>query len=163
MIAAIAAIVGTIIGGFLSVLASLLGQRVQSRSQWLVQEIKQRQQLYSEFIQGTVRCYADALQQNEPDPGRLANMYGEIGRMRLSSSEAVVNEAYAIVHTILQTYHDPNRNREEIRDLLNSGSVDLFSKFGDACRAELAQLSPHEPHMFGRMKPIRRSAIDAHG
>jgi hypothetical protein len=161
MIAAIAAIVGTIIGGILSVLASLLAQRVQSRSQWMVQEIKQRQQLYSEFVQGTVRCYADALQQNEPDPGRLANVYGEIGRMRLYSSEAVVNEAYNIVHTILQTYHDPNRNREEIRDLLDSGSVDLFSKFGDACRAELAQLSPHEPHKFGRMKPIRRSAIEA--
>jgi hypothetical protein len=54
-----------------------------------------------------------------------------------------------------------NRNREEIRDLLDSGSVDLFSKFGDACRAELAELSPHEPHMFRRMKPIRRSAIEA--
>jgi hypothetical protein len=88
-------------------------------------------------------------------------VYGEIGRMRLYSSEAVVNEAYAIVHTILQTYNDPNRNREEIRDLLDSGSVDLFSKFGDACRAELGELSPHEPHMFGRMKPIRRSTIEA--
>ena len=38
---------------------------MQSKSQWVVQEIKQRQQLYSEFVQGTVRCFADALQQNE--------------------------------------------------------------------------------------------------
>jgi hypothetical protein len=157
MDATLAALLGATIGGILSVLASWLAQRVQSKSQWVVQEIKQRQQLYSEFVQGTVRCFADALQQNEPDPGRLANIYGEIGRMRLYSSEAVVNEAYAIVHRILQTYQDANRNREEIRDLLDSGAVDLFSRFGDACRVELGELSPHEPHMFGRMKPIRRS------
>jgi hypothetical protein len=40
--------------------------------------------------------------------------------------------------------------------LLDSGAVDLFSKFGDACRLELGELSPHEPHKFGRMRPIRR-------
>jgi hypothetical protein len=157
MDATLAALLGATIGGILSVFASWIAQRVQSKSQWVVQEIKQRQQLYSEFVQGTVRCFADALQQNEPDPGPLANIYGEIGRMRLYSSEAVVNEAYAIVHRILQTYNDPNRNREEIRDLLDSGAVDLFSKFGDACRVELGELGPHQPHMFGRMRPIRRS------
>jgi hypothetical protein len=157
MDATLAALLGATIGGILSVFASWIAQRVQSKSQWVVQEIKQRQQLYSDFVQGTVRCFADALQENEPDPGRLANIYGEIGRMRLYSSEAVVNEAYAIVHRILQTYQDPNRNREEIRDLLDSGAVDLFSKFGDACRVELGELGPHQPHMFGRMRPIRRS------
>jgi hypothetical protein len=157
MDATLAALLGATIGGILSVFASWIAQRVQSKSQWVVQEIKQRQQLYSDFVQGTVRCFADALQQNEPDPGRLANIYGEIGRMRLYSSEAVVDEAYAIVHRILQTYQDPNRNREEIRDLLDSGAVDLFSKFGDACRVELGELGPHQPHMFGRMTPIRRS------
>jgi hypothetical protein len=159
----LAALLGATIGGILSVLASWIAQRLQSKSQWVVQEMKQRQQLYSEFVQGSVRCYADALQENEPDPGRLANLYGEIGRMRLYSSEGVVNEAYNIVHTILQTYRDPNRNREEIRDLLDGDSVDLFSKFGDACRVELARLSPHEPHMFGRLRPIRRYDIHARG
>ena len=89
-------------------------------------------------------CYADALEENEPDPGMLATLYGEIGQMRLHSSEPVVIEARNIAHKILQTYHDPNRTKEEIRDLLESGSVDLFSKFGDACRAELDRLHPHE-------------------
>lgn len=154
MDAALAALLGATIGGFLSVVASWIAQRVQSKSQWLVQEIKQRQALYSEFVQGAVRCYADALQQNEPDPGRLANMYGEIGRMRLYSSPSVVSEAYKVVRRILQTYRDPNRNREEIRDLLDGDSVDLFTDFGDACRAELAQLNPHGPHGFGVMRPF---------
>lgn len=158
-----AALLGAFIGGILSVLASWVAQRVQSRTQWVVQEIKQRQRLYSNFIQGTARCYADALEQNEPDPGMLATLYGEIGQMRLYSSEAVVAEARAIAHKILQTYHDPNRNKEEIRDLLESGSVDLFSRFGDLCRAELDRLHPHEPRArseFKRRPLSLKSMID---
>jgi hypothetical protein len=144
MDATLAALLGATIGGLLSVLASWIAQRVQSRSQWVVQEIKQRQQLYSEFIQRSVRCYADALQENDPDPGRLAALYGEIGQMRLHSSDAVALEARQITHTILKTYQDANRDKGEIRDLLESDSVDLFSRFGDACRVELAGLNPHE-------------------
>jgi hypothetical protein len=150
MDATLAALLGATVGGMLSVLASWIAQRVQSRSQWVVQEIKQRQHLYSEFIQGSARCYADALQENDPDPGRLAALYGEIGQMRLHSSDGVVLEARQIAHMILQTYHDANRNKAEIRDLLDSGSVDLFSRFGDACRAELAGLNPREAHYFMR-------------
>ena len=155
MNATLAALLGATIGGVLSVLASWIAQRLQSKSQWVVQEIQQRQRLYSEFIQASVRCYADALQQNDPDPGRLANLYGEIGRMRLYSSPRVIEEAYNVVRTILETYHDRNRDRGEIRDLLESGSVDLYSRFGEACRAELSRLSPNEPHVFSRPKPIR--------
>ena len=141
----LAALLGAFIGGILSVLASWIAQRVQSRSQWVVQEIKQRQHLYSEFIQGSARCYADALAENDPDPGMLATLYGEIGQMRLHSSERVVVEAHEIARQILRTYHDPNRTKAEITELLESGSVDLFSKFGDACRAELDRLHPNEP------------------
>ena len=160
MDSALAALLGATIGGILSVVASWIAQRVQSKSQWVVQEIKQRQQLYSEFVKGAANCFADALQQNEPDPGGLANLYGEIGRMRVYSTEGVVNEAYAIVHAILQTYNDSNRDRVEIRALLESGSVDLFSKFGDACRAELAHLRSNEPNMFARLVPMKRRVAD---
>ena len=46
--AAFAALFGAVIGGFLSVVASVLAQRVQARSQWMVQEFKQRQHLLCE-------------------------------------------------------------------------------------------------------------------
>jgi len=144
MDATLAALLGAVIGGVLSVLASWLAQRVQSRSQWLVQEVKQRQQLYSEFVQGSARCFADALQRNEPDPGRLSNLYGEIGRMRLFSSDLVIKEAYEIAHKIIETYGDANRSGLEVRDFLARDSIDLFSAFGEACRAELADLAPHQ-------------------
>lgn len=153
----VAALLGAIIGGLLSVLASWLAQRVQSRSQLVSQEIQRRQLLYSEFVQATACCYADALQQNEPDPANLANLYGEIGRMRLYSSDAVLKEANLIAHKILKAYSESNRSKAEIRDFLASDSVDLFADFGDACRAELARLQmkgvAYGPSMF-RLMPM---------
>jgi hypothetical protein len=138
----LAALLGAVIGGLLSVLASWLAQRVQSKSQWLVQEIKQRQQLYSEFVEAASCCFADALLENEPDTTSLAKLYGEMGRMRLLSSEAVVVEANRIAHKILDAYADDNRSKVEVRDFLAHETVDLFSDFGNACRAELTRLQP---------------------
>jgi hypothetical protein len=138
----IAALLGAVIGGALSVLASWLAQRVQSKSQWLVQEIKQRQQLYSEFVEAASCCFADALLENEPDTTSLAKLYGEMGRMRLLSSEAVVVEANRIAHKILDAYAEDNRSKVEVRDFLAHETVDLFSDFGNACRAELTRLQP---------------------
>jgi hypothetical protein len=138
----IAALLGAVIGGALSVLASWLAQRVQSKSQWLVQEIKQRQQLYSEFVEAASCCFADALLENEPDTTSLAKLYGEMGRMRLLSSDAVVIEANRIAHKILDAYAEDNRSKVEVRDFLAHETVDLFSDFGNACRAELTRLQP---------------------
>ena len=141
-------------------LASWLAQRVQSRSQLASQEIQRRQLLYSEFVQSSACCFADALQQNEPDPVPLANLYGEIGRMRLYSSDAVIKEANLVAHSILNAYSNPNRSKTEIRDFLASDSVDLFSDFGDACRTELARLQMHGvsygPSTF-RITPISQT------
>src|SRR5262245_5508978 len=134
--AATAALLGAVIGGLLSVLASWLAQHVQARAQWISEEVQRRQQLYSEFVESAVRSYANALQNNEPNGGRLAKLYGDVGRMRLHSSDAVIREANRIVHKILDAYNDTNRSKVEIRDFLAHDSVDLFSDFGDACRAE---------------------------
>ena len=139
----LAALLGAVIGGVLSVLASWLAQRVQSRSQLLTQEIKQRQQLYSDFVEAASCCFADALLESEPDTTTLARLYGQIGRMRLVSSDAVVREANNLAHKILDAYAAENRSRIEVRDFLARDSIDLFSDFGDACRAELLRLEPH--------------------
>lgn len=142
MDATFAALLGAVIGGLLSVLASWLAQRVQAKAQWLSQEILRRQQLYSDFVEAAARCFGDALMHDEPDPATLAKFYGDIGRVRLQSSEDVVREAYLVSHKILSTYGDANRNSVEIRELLSRDAVELFSDFGDACRAELQRLQP---------------------
>ena len=140
MDSALAALLGAAIGGMLSVIASWIAQRVQSKSQLLAQEIKRRQQLYNDFVEASSRCYADDLQENEPEPGRLSRLYGEIGRMRLCSTEKVIVEARRVVQKILEAYRASNRTKGEIRDFFEQESVDLFSAFAEACRVELTEL-----------------------
>jgi hypothetical protein len=139
----IAALLGAIIGGILSVVASWVAQHVQSRSQWQTDEIARRQLLYSEFLDAAVCCYGGALERDEVDTTALSKLYGEIGRMRLNSSEAVLREAYKVVLKVLDTYRDPNRSKSEISELLSRDAINLYSDFADACRAELMELQPH--------------------
>jgi len=138
----LSALLGAILGGAMSVLASWLAQRTQSASQLRAQEIKQRQQLYSEFVGAASCCFADGLLQNEPEPASLAKLYGEVGRMQLVSSEPVIKEAERITHKILSAYAEENRSKIEVGDFLAQNSVELFSQFGRACRAELSRLEP---------------------
>lgn len=140
--ATLAALVGAIIGGVLSVIASWIAQRVQTRSQWLSQEIARRQLLYSEFLDAAVCCYGDALEHDEVDTTAVSKLYGEMGRMRLNSSEIVLREAYKLVHKILETYRAANRSRSEVTELLSRDAIDLYADFADACRAELMALQP---------------------
>jgi hypothetical protein len=165
MDATLAALLGAMIGGALSVLASWLAQRIQSKSLWLSQETQRRQHLYSQFVEAAACCFGDALLEEEPDTTRLAQLYGEMGRMRLVSTEPVLREANRVAHKILDTYGDPKRSRKEVRDLLAHDSVDLFSDFGDACRAELIRLQPlrvgiEGPSMF-RLTPIPDAAASS--
>ena len=147
----LAALLGAIIGGLLSVVASWLAQRVQSKAQWLTQEIARRQQLYSEFLDAAVCAYADALQHDQIDTNAVSKLYGEMGRMRLNSSEPVLLESYKILRKILEAYKDTNRSSSEVGELLSRDSINLYTDFSDACRAELLQL---EPQHHKRSSPL---------
>ena len=116
--------------------ASWVAQQVQSKSQWLTQEIARRQLLYSEFLDAAVCAYADALQHDQIDPNAVSKLYSEMGRMRLNSSEPVLLEAYKSC-TDLAAYKDTNRSSSEVGELLSSDAIDLYTDFSDACRAEL--------------------------
>lgn len=142
LLSTIAALLGAIIGGVLSVPASWLAQRVQARTLWLTQELRRREDLYREFIDAAARCYAMALQRSESDTDTLAELYAEMGRMRVISSSAVLHEATVVVDKILDAFLDPNRDFLEVREMLTSHSIDLFSSFGQACRTELESLRP---------------------
>jgi hypothetical protein len=142
LLSTLAALLGAIIGGVLSVLASWLAQRVQTRTLWLTQELRRREDLYSEFIDAAAKCYAMALTRNESDTDSLAELYAEMGRMRVISSPAVLREARVVVDKILDAFLDPNRDFLEVREMLTSHSIDLFSSFSQACRVELEDLRP---------------------
>jgi hypothetical protein len=139
-ITALAALFGAAIGGLTSVCTSLVTQRIQVRAQWLARELDRRQELYKEFIEEASRCYVHALQHGEPDVAGLVSLYAKFGRMRLVSSPSVLTSAGAIERKIINTYLTPDKSFLELREMINSGSVDLLRDFSNACRAEFELL-----------------------
>jgi hypothetical protein len=142
IISALAALTGTAIGGLTSVAANWLTHRGQIRAQWLHHERSRRQFLYRDFIDEASKCYIDALQHHEADAdiSSLVGLYAKLGRMRVLSSRPVVHSAEHIAKKIMDTYLQPDKSFVELRDMANSGAIDLLREFSDACRDEFEQM-----------------------
>lgn len=137
---ALATLLGAATGGLTSVLATWLAHRTQARAQWLEQDTLRKQDLYKEFIESAARCYVHALQHEEADIPSLVDLYAKIDRMRILSSTKVVETAERIARKILNTYLEPDKSFMELREMVNSGSVNLIREFSEACRAEFETL-----------------------
>jgi ferredoxin-NADP reductase len=142
IISALAALTGTAVGGLTSVAANWLTHRGQIRAQWLHHERSRRQILYRDFIDEASKCYIDALQHHEADADipSLVGLYAKLGRMRVLSSRPVVHSAEHIAKKIMDTYLQPDKSFVELRDMANSGAIDLLREFSDACRDEFEQM-----------------------
>ena len=137
VITALAALVGAAIGGLTSLLTSWLAQRTQARAKWVSQQILLRQDLYKNFIEHASKCYVHALQHGEADIAGLVELYAALGRMRILSSSKVLKCAEQVERKIVDTYLAPDKSFLELREMLNSGSVDLLHDFTTACRVEV--------------------------
>jgi hypothetical protein len=80
------------------------------------------------------------LQHDNPDIAALIGLYAKIARMRVLSSQTVLDHAEQIERTILDTYLEPDKTFPELREMANSGSLDLLRGFSEACRAEFESL-----------------------
>ena len=79
------------------------------RTQWQAQEKLLRQELYKEFIEEASKCYIDALQHDKPDVPALVGLYAKVARMRVLSSQAVLDHAEQIERKILDIYLEPDK------------------------------------------------------
>ena len=140
IISALAALLGAAIGGLTSVLASWLTQQTQAKAQWIAQERARRQDLYKEFIEQASKAYIDALQHDKPDISALVEIYAKISRMRVLSTPKVIDSADHIAREIVDAYLAPDKSFLELREMLNTGSIDLLAQFSEACRAEFDSL-----------------------
>ena len=136
IVSALAALAGAAIGGLTSVLASWLTQHTQARAQWIAQDNSRRQELYREFIDDAAKAYVHALQSEEADMPLLVSLYAKIGRMRVLSSQKVVESAEQIAQTIVNTYLAPDRSFFELSEMVNHDAIDILQNFSEACRAE---------------------------
>jgi len=136
IIAAAAAIFGSIVGALGSVVGTWIVQRHQDRRDLMAKQIIRREALYSDFITESARVFVDALQHNVSDPQKLIPVYALLSRIRLSSSPLVLERAEEVVKAILIAYPKPNLTPEQI-ELRALSAEDPLRQFSDTGRLEL--------------------------
>jgi hypothetical protein len=139
MIAALAAITGSLVGALGSAVGTWITQRHQDRRDLLGKRIVRREALYSDFIAESARLLVDAMGHNAGDLQKLIPVYALLSRIRLSSSEQVLQKAEQVVKTIVNTYPQPNLTAEQIQSRAVNGQ-DPLTEFSDTCRSELDSL-----------------------
>jgi hypothetical protein len=139
-ITALAALVGSVIGGLMTFAAAWVTQRQQANVQWLLQERTRRQELYQQFIEEASTSYVDALIHDETALAPLVSLYALINKMRIISQPRIAERADNFVRMIVDTYALPNKTLPELRDMIDSGALDPLRDFSELCRDELTAL-----------------------
>jgi hypothetical protein len=139
MIAACAAILGSVVGALGSVVGTWITQRHQDLRDLLAKKIVRREALYSDFIAESARLLVDASEHSVSDPQKLIPVYALVSRIRLSSSPHVLEEAEGVIRAILSSYAKPNLTAEQIQSLALSAE-DPLRRFSNTCRLELHSL-----------------------
>ena len=139
LIAGLAAISGSIVGAFGSVVGTWITTRHQDLRDLLAKQIVRREALYSDFITESARLLVDALEFNTSDPQKLIPAYALLSRIRLSSSSSVLAKAEEVIKTIMTTYPQPNLTAEQIEFRAANGE-DPLRQFSNTCRGELESM-----------------------
>ena len=139
-VSAFAALAGAAIGGLTSFGTSWLTQQTQVKTQQLAHKLTRREELYKAFIEEASKLYADSLVHEIPDVSQLVKLYAMINLMRVISSMTIVEDADKVVRVIVNTYLGPNKTLPELRDMVNSGTIDLLRDFSEACREDVQRL-----------------------
>jgi hypothetical protein len=139
-ISAFSALMGSLVGGVTSFLATYTNQRAQFRRDFLSRQFAQRESLYFEFINEAARLQIDSLEQELVKPSTLVAIYALGNRIRLNSSEQVVQAAENAVREIIESYRRPRMTAEDIRRQAYLEIQDPVKEFGEACRRELKRL-----------------------
>jgi hypothetical protein len=135
LLSALSALAGAVVGGLMSLVASLVANRQQFRSQWLAHDRARREDLYKEFIEEAAKCYLDALLHEKPDVPSVVILYAKLSRMRVLSSHQIIESAEQLVKA---AYSAPPRTFTQVQ--AEYESLDIIRNFSEKCRAEFDTL-----------------------
>ena len=141
VLTAIAAAMGSLVGGVTSIATTWITQRTQSvraSAEWRIRECET---LYKEFVTEASRVAADALTHSLERPDQVVTLYGILSRIRLVSGDEVVGRAEACCVRIVKLYRRPNLTSDEMHTAFEAHELDLLKEFSLACRAELLAMS----------------------
>jgi hypothetical protein len=114
IITAMAGVLGSLVGGSVSVATTWVTQRALSKRELVRTEIRRRETLYGEFISECSARIIDSFERTLEKPETLLHAYALLNRIRLCASDAVLaqGEANAALHhrTILLSQSFGRRN-----------------------------------------------------
>jgi hypothetical protein len=138
MMSATAALAGSTIGGVTMMASSWLSQRLQFTQRQSALRRNRQEKLYRKFIEEASRWYADAYEHDTPQISNMVNLYALLSRMRVVSSERVVEQGDLVVRTIIETYRAPNKTFGDVHEIMDNAAMNPLREFSVACREELA-------------------------
>jgi len=136
-ITAIAALAGAALGGLTSFASSWTTLRVQMKAEREASSRSKRQKLYKDFVEQASMIYGNALMNDMLELGGLIGVYALVSRMRILSSQPVVEHALMVVRAITVTYSEPNKTPGELDAMIKTGGGDPLRSFSEVCREEL--------------------------
>jgi hypothetical protein len=134
-IPALASFSGSASGTLASIVTNGVTQRRKDRVRHTLRATAQREELYKDFIAEAARLYADALVNDKSEISKLVDLYAFVARMKIVSSDAVIEAAEKAAQLIIETYLSPNRTFVDLPGLINE--MDPLRDFSEACRREL--------------------------
>ena len=143
IISGLSAVLGSLVGGASTIATALFTHRAQSRRESVTAEIRRREVVYTEFINECSKLAIDALNHTLENPETLMNAYALLNRIRLTSSDSVVDAADQTIKNIVEQYFQPILSIEELHKMEASGHLDPLKEFSVCCKLELRRLS-HE-------------------
>ena len=141
IITAMAGVLGSLVGGSVTVATTWVTQRTLSKRELLRTETRRREKLYGEFISECSKRVIDSFERTLDKPENLLSMYELLNRIRLCSSDTILHEAEQVLKLITEQYFSSNLSLEEIRALVQTGrNEDPLRSFSEACRSELKSM-----------------------
>lgn len=136
LIAALAAVAGSTVGGLASFATTYITQRHQIRRERLMRELERREALYGEFIVQAAELFVDSLDKSLEEPEKIVAVAASMGRIRLVSDDEVASASVNVLNAILASYRRPPIARNGILDETNISFKEPLDRFSHACRAE---------------------------
>lgn len=137
-VTAMAGVLGSLVGGSATAATAWVTARTHGKRQLIAAEMKKREALYGEFIKECCERALDSFKRSLNEPEILLKTYELLNRIRLCSSDTVLQEAERAMAVIMDQYSASNLSLDEMRAVMRKGAkVDPLRPFAEACRAEL--------------------------
>ena len=141
ILSAMSAVLGSLVGGSATVATAWITQRTLNRRRLVAAEIRNRQNLYGEFINECSARALDSFEHTLDKSERLLSIYALLNRIRICASDKVLSEAERALASITEQYFSPNLSLEQLHTLVRNGArSDPLRSFAEACRAEVRSM-----------------------